>query len=286
MTKMKDFSKAQIDPIHRLEQLCKTYDCSSLRVGLESLKEIDGDEAFLCHTGNQIIGFLSWYTSDGKEANINGMVHPDYRRQGIFRGLLEHAASDMQTQGIETYRFRIPANSEPGMECIRYLGADFATSEFTMMLNRGQVEDSLLLGHSIDLRLEQAADFEFMVSCSTLAFGDSESWSRSYLTRTKGPERITYIAMESMILVGMIRINYLAAGLAVIHDFCVLPAYQGKGLGGEILSAAVKLLLDQKDVRVRLGVITHNRRALNLYQRAGFEISAESHYYVIAAEKF
>ncbi|MNI93966.1 Spermine/spermidine acetyltransferase [compost metagenome] len=87
-----------------------------------------------------------------------------------------------------------------------------------------------------------------------------------------------------MIPVGMVRINYLATGLAVIHDFCVLPAYQGKGLGGEILGAAVKLLLAQKKVRVRLGVVTHNRRALNLYQRAGFEISAESHYYVIPAD--
>lgn len=73
-----------------------------------------------------------------------------------------------------------------------------------------------------------------------------------------------------------IRINYLATGIAVIHDFCVLPAYPGKGLGGEILGAAVKLLLAQRKVQVRLGVVTHNRRALNLYLRAGFEISAES----------
>lgn len=46
---MSDFSKHYIDQIRILEHLCKTSDKSSLRVGVESLKEIDGDEAFLCH---------------------------------------------------------------------------------------------------------------------------------------------------------------------------------------------------------------------------------------------
>jgi hypothetical protein len=41
--KMNDFSNDQINQIRMLEQLCKIYDKSSLRVGIESLKEIDGD---------------------------------------------------------------------------------------------------------------------------------------------------------------------------------------------------------------------------------------------------
>ncbi|AOZ90824.1 hypothetical protein [Paenibacillus crassostreae] len=78
--KMNDFSSQQIDQIRMLEQLCKIFDRSSLRVGIESLKEKDGDEAFLCKIEDQLIGFLSWYTTDGIEANINGMVHPEFRR--------------------------------------------------------------------------------------------------------------------------------------------------------------------------------------------------------------
>ncbi|MDQ0497138.1 GNAT family N-acetyltransferase [Paenibacillus brasilensis] len=31
--------------------------------------------------------------------------------------------------------------------------------------------------------------------------------------------------------IGMVRVNHAHTGLAVIHDFCVLPAYQGKGYG-------------------------------------------------------
>jgi len=76
MIKMDDYSYDQIEQIRTLEQLCKIMDRSNLRVGVESLKAIGGDEAYLCLFGNRLIGFLSWYTSDGTEANMNGMVHP------------------------------------------------------------------------------------------------------------------------------------------------------------------------------------------------------------------
>ncbi|WP_018886355.1 hypothetical protein [Paenibacillus massiliensis] len=73
-TKMNDFTDQHIQPIRELEQHCKTLDQSSLRVGIDSLKEKDGDEAYLCHLNDELIGFLSWYSSDGTEANVNAMV--------------------------------------------------------------------------------------------------------------------------------------------------------------------------------------------------------------------
>lgn len=277
--RMKDFSIHQIDKIQRLEYLCKTSDRSSLRVGIESLKEIDGDEAYLCQIENQLVGFLSWYTSDGIEANINGMVHPDFRRKGVFIGLLKQVLSDMQLQGIQSCRFRIPSNSDSGVDTIRHLGASFTVSEFSMILNRLQTDASCR--SDLVLRLENDQDFEFIVRCSSQAFGDTESWTRNYFARTKEPERVTYVAKDNMIPVGMIRVNYVQTDHAVIHNFCVLPSCQGRGYGRAILSELVKLLLDQKCSQIRLGVVTENRRALNLYQSVGFEVSAESHYYVI-----
>lgn len=278
--KMRDFSNHQIDQIRRLEQLCKISDRSSLRVGIECLKEIDGDEAFLCQVDHQLVGLLSWYTSDGIEANINGMVHPDFRRQGIFHGLLKRAVSEMQAQGIQTCRFKIPADSEQGNDYIRHLGASLTSAEFSMILN--QLQTTGLGDSELVLRIEEAQDFEFMVKCFSQAFGNSESWTRNYLIRTRGPGQLTYLALDGMTKVGLIRVNHVQMDLAFIHDFCVLPSCQGRGYGREILSRIVKLLLEQKCSQVRLGVVTQNRSALNLYLSQGFEVSAEFHYYVIA----
>ncbi|WP_116190843.1 GNAT family N-acetyltransferase [Paenibacillus taihuensis] len=277
--KMMDYSNHQIDQIRTLEQLCKTNDRSSLRVGVESLKAIGGDEAYLCFLGRQLIGFVSWYTSDGTEANINGMVHPGFRRQGVFKALLKRAMSEMLTQGIETCRFRIPSNSKPGIDFIKHIGAIFRTSEFSMNLNQLHADISCRSG--LTLQLAENQDLEFMVRCSSQAFGDSETWTRNYFARTIEPERVTYIALDSLSPVGMIRVNWVNKDTAVIHDLCVLTSQQGRGYGREILAGVVKLLLEQKCSTIRLGVVTENRRALNLYHSVGFEITAESSYYVI-----
>ncbi|APB77023.1 ribosomal-protein-alanine N-acetyltransferase [Paenibacillus polymyxa] len=82
----------------------------------------------------------------------------------------------------------------------------------------------------------------------------------------------------------MIRVNHVHMDTAVIHDFCVHPLYQGKGYGREILACLVKILLAKQYTKIRLGVVTQNERALNLYRSIGFEISAESHYYVSAIQ--
>lgn len=277
--KMNDFSNYQINQIRMLERLCKIYDKSSLRVGIESLKEIDGDQAFLCQHVDQLIGFLSWYSSDGIEANINSMVHPEFRRSGIFRGLLKRATSEMQMHGILTCRFRIPSNSESGIDCIRHLGASFSSSEFSMTFKG--IEDSKLCFTDVNLRVAEEQDLEFLIKCLSQAFGDLESWTRKYLSHTEEPSRITYIATDSLTPVGMIRVNYFHTNTAIIHDFCVLPAFQGRGYGREILSRVVKLLQSQEYSQIRLSVVTQNRRALNLYQSIGFDVSAESLYYVI-----
>ena len=282
LIKLKDYSDGQKERILKLEQLCKAYDGSNLRVGVESLKANGGDEAFLCLFGNQLIGFISWYTSDGVEANLNGMVHPDFRRQGVFQDLLHYAMLEMLTKGIQTCRFRIPSNSKPGMDFIKHIGANFQTSEFSMNLNRVLVDTSNRSG--LTLRLAEDRDLEFMITCSSQAFGDSEIWTRSYLARTNEPERLSYIALAGQTPIGMVRVNYLDSYTAVIHDFCVLPLLQGKGYGREILSHVVQLLQEQKCATIRLGVVTENRRALNLYMSLGFEISAEFHYYVISIQ--
>ncbi|MEB2280124.1 GNAT family N-acetyltransferase [Lysinibacillus xylanilyticus] len=139
---------------------------------------------------------------------------------------------------------------------------------------------------TLALRLEEDQDFEFIVRCISQAFGDTESWTMEYLTRTRGSERAKYIALDGMTKIGMIRVNYISTDIAVIHDFCMLPSCQGRGFGREILSETVKRLLDQKCSQVGLGVVTQNMRALNLYKSVGFEVSSEFCYYVAPIRTF
>jgi ribosomal protein S18 acetylase RimI-like enzyme len=270
-------SRQQAADITELEQQCSRADSIQLSSDLEHLVKKDGDHALLCYREDQLIGLLSWFASGSGEAQINGMVHPDYRREGVFRSLVERAGQDIAPLGIHKLSYKIPGGSETGLGAASALGARFSRSEYAMSY------DPLTALQPVpeDLHLLPAtpADWEFMISCSSQAFGESEEETREYFTETDEPERVTYIAWAEGQALGLIRVNYINEDTAFIHNFCILPSCQGKGVGGKVLRQTLGLLLQKPYPVIRLSVVTENVRALNLYIRAGFKVRSEFKYY-------
>lgn len=270
-------SRQQAADITALEQLCSDADSVQLSADLEHLVKEDGDHALLCYRGNQLIGLLSWFASEGDYAQINAMVHPDYRREGVFRSLLQQAKKDIAPLAVHRLSYRVPSSSQAGLRAAQATGADFERSEYSMLYahteSRGPVPADVHLLPSLP------EDFEFMVSCSSQAFGDSEDSTREYFLQTNEPERITYIAWAGSRRIGLIRVNYVNEATAFIHNFCILPACQGQGYGGKVLRQTVDFLLQKNYSSIRLGVVTENKRALDLYLGAGFKINSEYKYY-------
>lgn len=285
IVKLTEVSPESLEPIRRLEQICRQADGSKLHIGLEHLINESGDHAFLYQVKGSLVGFLSWYTADGAEANLNAMVHPEWRRQGVFRRLLGVAAAEMGEQGIQFGRFKVPADSEPGLRCVEHLGARYEGSQFAMELTALQ-EDAASSPPNLTFRPEELEDFGFMVRCLSQAFDDTEEWTLQYLGHTQEPGRRNYIGCLGEERIGLIRVNLLGSDMAVIHDFCVLPSRQGRGYGREMLAQTVRLLQAQGRTRIRLSVAAENRSALELYRRTGFGIVSESRYYVCKYKEF
>ena len=55
-----------------------------------------------------------------------------------------------------------------------------------------------------------------------------------------------------------------------IMDFAVLPEWQGRGVGRELLKAAENHCVEQGVLYLGLAVSSHNVRALHLYEQSGF----------------
>ena len=261
-----------------LEKKCKQYDKINVSAGVEHLAKENGDHALLCYFNKEMVGILSWYTSDGIVANINGMVHPEYRRKGVFSNLLQRAKEDIKQQGIKTLSYRFIKGSESGFRFVKSLSTEFQRSEYSMTLSNLQNKKWL---RYIDLYLSsmEPQDFEFAVKCSSQAFGDSEEWTRQFFSQMDGPSHKTYIAKIKGESVGIIKINYVCSNTAVIYNFCILPSYQGKGIGQDVLRKVVSLLLEEQCTSIRLGVLTSNDCALNLYKKVGFEVTSQFEYY-------
>ncbi|WKL04435.1 GNAT family N-acetyltransferase [Paenibacillus amylolyticus] len=185
-------------------------------------------------------GLLSWYASDVVTGNINAIVHPHYRRQGVFSSLLKRATLDMKPQGINQLSYRVPQGLSPGVLTAQSLGAIYDQCRVLMQLVNEVFE--VVEPPELTLSVAEAEDMEFMVTCSSQAFGDSEDWTRNYFMQTNEPSRVTYIAWQDQQPVGLLRVNFINATTAFIHNFCILPAYQGRKIGRTVLHILVNLL--------------------------------------------
>ncbi len=270
-------SREQIDAIISLEQQCKQLDSVHLKADLDHISKKDGDHALLCYRDGDLAGLLSWYPSDSVTGNINAIVHPHYRRQGVFSNLLKRAILDMKPQGITQLSYRIPQGLSPGVHTAQSLEAIYDRAEYSMQL--ANEVPSVVEPPELTLSVAEAEDMEFIVTCSSQAFGDSEDWTREYFMQTNEPSRVTYIAWQNQLPVGLVRVNSINATTAFIHNFCILPAYQGRKIGRTVLHILVNLLRKQHYTDIRLSVVTENERALNLYRSVGFEVNSEYHYF-------
>jgi len=66
----------------------------------------------------------------------------------------------------------------------------------------------------------------------------------------------------------------------MLHHFGILPDYQGKGLSNILLKESLRWV-KEKGVQVKLEVHSSNQRAINLYQKFGFNRLGEYNVYII-----
>ncbi|MBL0386534.1 GNAT family N-acetyltransferase [Tumebacillus sp. ITR2] len=280
LTLKTSFEEPEIREIARLEHLCNTADQIEIKAGTDSLasRPTDGIWDLVCHHEEQLVGYLCFYTFDGHTAEVISMVHPDFRRQGIFRALLSRAEDEMKQRGIQEILFVVPARSPSGLQLMQHLGSTFHEAEYGMQWTR----DPQSFHRNDLLHLHVAStpeDLNFLAACLAQSFGDSEESTRNVLQRTSTPDRTSYIATLQGKPFGMIRVQRERDGHAAIFGFAVLPEFQGHGYGRQILTDIVNLLRSEDRAHIELDVVTENERGLHLYQSCGFDIATEYRYY-------
>ena len=65
--------------------------------------------------------------------------------------------------------------------------------------------------------------------------------------------------------------------VAVIHIFAINPDWQGKGIGGQMVKAAIELAKKNGRNTVRLDTLATNLPAQHLYESLGFQFRGQQH---------
>lgn len=276
--------KAEYQEVAQLESTCAQRDQTTLKLEIDykfnSAINIDGIpnrlNEFFYYIGEDLVGYLGIGCFGGTTAELNGMVHPDYRRQGIFTKLSELALDECRRQAFEEVLLLCDRNSISGQAFVKRLSQQIHHSEYEMDLDVAFPVTSDL---SIQLVKASNADSEEIGRQNALYFGGE--YDPAHMVMPEEEERrgmTVYLALLDDQVIGKTHLQYIE-GIAGIFGLGVKPEYRGQGHGRALLNASVEKLRSMNPKRIMLQVEAKNETALNLYKSCGFVAHSTMDYY-------
>ena len=274
----------EIAAISRLVDICNAHDGLRMRIGLEMLRERGGDETndFLYYADGQLVGYLEADSYGRKDKELAGMVHPDYRRQGIFTALFTAAKEEFERRGVQKLIFICEHISESGRAFLATTGADYAYAEHEMWLGtfheRGRRSEGLLM------RRADARDIDTIVSLLATDSGNVED-VKAWVTELMGKpgEYWLFLATLNDQTLGTVRLDFMEE-VTGIYAFEVRLGYRGLGYGREMLEQLIHIARAANNKPIMLDVETGNTNAVGLYLSCGFEVKTTYDYYELNLE--
>jgi ribosomal protein S18 acetylase RimI-like enzyme len=272
---------ADIAEIQQLVTICDTHDRASMRINWDMLASRPKDEVndFLYYQNDVLVGYLALYSFSKREAETSGMVHPEYRRKGIFRALVQAATEELKRQGIPKLIFFCDHTSGTGIAFLEAINAQYIHSEHRMDLEEPQMPRSF----DERLHVERAsnADVEQVARIVGRSFGLSEDELRPNIARGLHNSALRYyIARLEAEPIGTINVTASDRDVG-IYGFAVLPEYRGRGYGRQILARTIEYAIAEYHKPIFLEVAPENSNALGLYQSVGFRETKRYDYYSI-----
>jgi ribosomal protein S18 acetylase RimI-like enzyme len=270
-------TEKELFEIKTLQEICEKDGGFDLKLNFDMLKNRTKNqkEDFFHYEDDQLVGFLGTY-SFGNKVEICGMVHPDYRRKGIFTKLLELGLEASSINEIKTILLNAPTESQTAKEFLKNLPCTFSIAEYQMKWHSMELlEDS-----SVSIRLsESAEDWEALIQLEVLGFGLTENEAREMNQNIKdsGGDQNIIIEAEGK-TVGKMRVSD-SNGEAWIYGFTIFPELRGKGIGRKALSKVV-MMENEKGLPIFLEVEARNAHALGLYESCGFRTYHSQDYYL------
>ncbi|MEH7177619.1 GNAT family N-acetyltransferase [Neobacillus vireti] len=271
-------SKEQLKDIKSLQEICEREDNIQLKLNFDMLENRSEDriEDFFHYVDENLVGFLGSYYF-GSKVEICGMVHPDFRRRGVFSTLLDLALEEAKKREVRIILLNAPSESQPAKEFLKNIPCTLETVEYQMKWQKAELSDD----QSIHIRPSfSEEDLEAEIQLDVQCFGLNEKEARQYRQETQDLNTDRRFIIEAGgKTAGKMRLSEMD-GESWIYGFAVFPELQGKGIGRKALSKVVKME-NEKGLSIFLEVEAKNAHALKLYESCGFRNFHSQDYYKI-----
>jgi len=234
----------------------------------------------------------SFYVLEEHKGLIGGLyVSPNYDQEPIGRRLLDEMLFSMRAMPqLHRIEAQLMPFGGPVEGALRDQGFRLYTRQF-MLFDLAKKADAVPSVNS-GLRLDRWND-RYFESCAKLIYlayanhvdGDINDQYRSRHGALKFLKNIIllpgcgqFLPNASFILrhpgsedlVGAVLTSEVSPGVGHTTQLCVMPGFQGHGLGRVLMLTAAETLRAQKFTELTLTVTSENRTAVHLYERLGF----------------
>jgi ribosomal protein S18 acetylase RimI-like enzyme len=284
--------------VKELKEICISEEKLFLKLELDfkislprpdPMETLDSVNEFFCFSNGMLIGYLGIFNMGGDTGELTGMVHPLYRRRGIFSRLYSLALEECKRRDIKKILLVCDNRSSTGMAFLRSVGAAYSFSEYEMRAQLRftsthaeydmRIQENNIQAEKYDISVRKAddSDAETITAINYVCFGVT-----GYIGSTPDEEakrdRITYMIERDSKVIGKIRTEVFG-NEGFISGFAIYPEYRGRGYGRQALKAALDIL-NQKGIHtVALEVNAQNKNALHLYKSCGFVEESATDYF-------
>lgn len=265
--------KNELASIKKLVDLSISADHSKIKLYWSVLHDRQTAEFndYLYYIDGNLVGYLALFTFKYDEAELTALVHPKYRRRGIFKKMFESAISELRSRRIPNLLIIIPKKSVYPNDRVRQLNAEYVYSQVEMCATKEPVEKNL---PEISLQLATTNDVITLAKIGAESFATpfTEVLQR-FAENTRDKNRKAWLVYADAKLVGKIHVRYENTKTVFIHDLCIIPQYRGQYYAMAMILKIMGLLRAEGCKMITLDVECHNEGALKLYQQCGFEIT-------------
>lgn len=279
-------TETELTEIQQLVNTCNAYERLHMRVAYTLLRARPGHETndFLYYEGGKLVGYLALDSFGFDERELVGVVHPDFRRRGIFQTLLDAAKDECKQRGVQRLLLLCERSSASGQAFVHAIGAQLDHSEHELLL--GTFQSRLTFNERLFIREAAHKDLDAVITVMASDFGD-EKFARRFVTQVfSEPGQRFYLAtlggadLGCDEPIGTLRLDEQTDQVGM-YSFVVRPEYRGQGYGRQLLEEVITNVQAESKKAISVEANVDNTSVLTLFQSCGFEIQWTSDYYRI-----
>jgi ribosomal protein S18 acetylase RimI-like enzyme len=255
--------------VEQLRRACEAAERLDLKIELDEADHLDRPIHFLAMAGDEVIGYAG--ITAGDEAEVCGMVHPSWRRQGVGTKLIDAILGAAAILGRESVLVICEDAGPVALAWMHRLGATVDSAERRMILPLKSALPAPSSDVPLETRMATDADHGAVVAILGEEYSDY-------------PDERRLVGIDGDTVVGTLRLTG-SPQRTMIYGFVVDERRRSRRLGTRMLATVVEQMRAEGVAEVGLEVDPDNTPATRLYDRFGFKTVTTYRYLCLAIKR-